>query len=71
MEKAGYKPGDAILPGSTEAGKSEVLADLLSDGMSAQLIHSLSHPFENMTQFKNAPSPVQQQNLFYNTNKSL
>jgi hypothetical protein len=32
MELAGWKEGDEILPGSKAAGKSEVLAGLLSDG---------------------------------------
>jgi len=32
MEKAGWKAGDAVLPGSKELGKDAVLADLLYDG---------------------------------------
>lgn len=32
MERAGWKEGDAVLPGSKAAGKSEVLAELLVDG---------------------------------------
>jgi hypothetical protein len=32
MEKAGWKEGDSVLPGSKAAGKSQALSELLHDG---------------------------------------